>query len=340
MTEPQAVAGSVTFALIDATAQPSPACPAASRYVTPIANVPLICHVFDELVENGIERARIVAAPEVSGELRRVLDGGRSWGIEISHVETPVLNGRHTVLEELERAAAREAVLLHPGDCLLGVQLAEMQTRYRTEPVACVLLEQALKGPHGGDRRRLADWALVLSPAARPLLSSLLASGDDGDLVAALAEGGCRVGVCAGRHQWRYEDATEVLLTANRMMLEGLPVPAAEAGFGEGNEVHGRVAIHPTARVSASVLHGPVAIDAGAVVEDSFIGPYTSVGPGVVLIGTEIDNSMVLTGAEIRHPGFRVEASIIGERAAVIRSFALPRGLHMRLRPDSRVTFS
>ena len=39
-----------------------------------------------------------------------------------------------------------------------------------------------------------------------------------------------------------------------------------------------------------------------AVVEDSFIGPYTAIGPGVVVMGTEIDNSIVMADAEIDIP--------------------------------------
>lgn len=338
---PERGSDGVTFALVDATAESSSDCPAGSRYITPIANVPLICHVFDELAESGIDRVRVVAAPSVSGDLRRVLGEGRPWGMELSHVETPALDGRHMVLEELERASAHEPVLLHAGDCLLRGQLAEMQDRARNDPVDCIVSAQALESRPGGDQRRLTEWALILGRETRPLLSTLLcARGDDRDLVVALMESGCPVSVCESRQHWRYADATDVLLAANRMLLEELPVPAAETRFGDGNEVHGRVAISPEARVSGSVLHGPVAVEAGAVIEDSFIGPYTSVGRGVVLTGAEIDNSMVLADAEVRHPGFRLEASILGERVAVVRSFALPRGLHMRLRPGSSVTFS
>jgi hypothetical protein len=49
---------------------------------------------------------------------------------------------------------------------------------------------------------------------------------------------------------------------------------------------------------------------------------------------------MVLPFAEVRFPGLRIEASIIGERASVSRSFELPKGLHLRLTPGSRVTLS
>ena len=114
----------------------------------------------------------------------------------------------------------------------------------------------------------------------------------------------------------------------------------ADSPIGDDNVVHGRVAISSTARLSGCVLHGPVSVDDGAVIEDSYVGPYTAVGAGAILIGAEIDNTMVLAGAEITHPGQRIEGSIIGERASVVRSFALPRGLHMRLEPQSRVTLS
>ncbi len=46
----------------------------------------------------------------------------------------------------------------------------------------------------------------------------------------------------------------------------------------------------------------------------------------------------MLPFAEVRHPGMRIEASIIGERASVSRKFELPKGLHLRLPPGSQVT--
>ena len=82
-----------------------------------------------------------------------------------------------------------------------------------------------------------------------------------------------------------------------------------------------------------------MAIADHVVLEDSHIGPFTSIGPSAIISGAEVDDSIVLTAAEVRSPGHRITASIIGERARVDRSFTLPRGLRLRLGPDSRVTF-
>jgi hypothetical protein len=49
---------------------------------------------------------------------------------------------------------------------------------------------------------------------------------------------------------------------------------------------------------------------------------------------------MVLAGAEIRQPGSRISASIVGERAQIRRSFELPRGLQVALPARSSIKLS
>jgi hypothetical protein len=245
------------------------------------------------------------------------------------------------MLAEIEEALTRGAVLLHPGDCLFGGQLAAMRQRFIVGDVDSVLPEQAAVGA----RRdlldsRISETLLVLGPATRPLFAELLSAPADGeDLIQTLLHSDCRLAVCEQSEPWQYSNTTESLLAANRRMLDAIPSPSVN-GIGQENELHGRVRISEGAFVSNCVIHGPVAIDDRAVVEDSYIGPYTAIGAGVILSGTEIDNSMVLAGAEIRHPGFRIEASIIGERSQITRSFQLPKGLHLRLGPDSQMLLS
>ncbi len=340
----------VTNAIIDATAgaamEPS-AVSATSRYATPIANLPLICHVFDELAGAGIGQARVIATTGIRSELERVLNGGRSWGIAVAYIDAQPEGGESAVLSEIDDALSEGSVLVHPGDCLFPRQVAKMCERYEGGNVDLVLLGAEARAPRRSAARdprdpdRVCETALLLAPSTRPILHELLAPTESRrDLVDSLLESDIRTAVCDVGEHWFYGDSNDSLLAANRMLLDVLPVPAVEGEFGEGNRVHGRVAISPEARISGCTLHGPIVIDDGAVVEDSFVGPYTAIGAGAVVSGADIDNSMVLARAELRHPGLRIEASIIGERATVIRSFELPKGLHLRLGPDSQVTLS
>ena len=65
-------------------------------------------------------------------------------------------------------------------------------------------------------------------------------------------------------------------------------------------------------------------IGPGAVVRDSYIGPYSSIGADTVIEGTEIEHSIVLPRAELRFVGTRIESSVIGRGARIVRSFRPP----------------
>jgi glucose-1-phosphate thymidylyltransferase len=334
----------VNLALIDATA-PVPGRPpffTSSRYATPIANQPLIGHVFDELAAAGIGEARVVGAPEIRRDLGRLLGAGRSWGVEVSYAEVSGADLRQSVLTELEQALASGPVLLHPGDCLFRSQVAAMTRRFSAGDVDTVLPEQAsvdpTRAPH---ERRGAETMLLLGPRTRSLVEDLRApENDEEDLISALLHSDCRLAVCEQSEHWCYSEATDALLSANRMMLDTLSGTAEHESFGDSNRMHGRISVSSSAYLSNCVLHGPISIADRVVLEDSFIGPYTAIGADAIVSGAEVENAMLLAGAEIRHPGSRIEGSIIGERARVTRSFDLPQGLHLRLGPDSRVELS
>ncbi len=312
-----------------------------SRYVTPIANTPLVCHVLAELAQSGIAAARVITVPGAGADLERTVADGGSAGLQVSYTEAPDGEHRRTVLAELGDALRSGPVLLHPGDCLLGGQVMAMRDRFRAGDVDSVLPEQASAATrrHQTDPR-VSETALVLGPETRPLVDGLLSPAADGeDLIGVLLHSDYRLAVCELTEQWVYGQSTDALLAANRMVLDTL-TPEPVNGYDEGNDLHGRITVGRGAFISNCVIHGPVAIADRAVLEDSFIGPYTAIGRDVILSGTEIDNSMVMAGAEIRHPGHRIEASIIGERAQLTRSFDLPRGIHLRLGPGSQVRFS
>jgi glucose-1-phosphate thymidylyltransferase len=310
--------------------------------------VPLICHVFDELARAGLRHVRVVASDAVRRELEGTVDWESGSGVEISYVTAPDSDGRDTVLSEIEQALSAGPVLVHPADCLFPGQIEAMQDRFAAGDVDLVILADGDEdAPADRTRtldpspRRVCDTAVILGPDTRRVLGELCSSGLDGPgLIDSLLASDGRFAICELADHWLYSDSTEALLTANRIMLDSLVVPPGGVGSGDGNQISGRVAISPGARISNCTIRGPVAIGERAVVEDSFVGPYTAIGVGAVIYGAEMDNTIVHANAEIRHPGYRIEASIIGERACVARNFELPKGLHMRLEPDSSLVFS
>jgi glucose-1-phosphate thymidylyltransferase len=323
----------------------------STRYLMPIANVPLICHVLAELSSGGIEEAQIITYSGLRSELERLLGTGHAWNLRLSYDEVERGLERQAVQAEIHDAVSDEPVLVYPGDCLFPGKVAQMLERFGKGDVDLVLLAHAAAGASRGWVRRLmraeeqpsrvADTAMILSPATQPTLEVAPANGngDDG-VVEALLAAEHPFAICVLGEHWCYSDSTEELLAGNQIMLDALPIASVRGTLGDNNEVLGRVQISSAARVSSSTVHGPAVIGDGAVVVDSFIGPYTSIGPGAVVSGAEIDNTIVMTAAEIMHPGSRIEASVIGERARITRSFDLPKGLHTRIGPGAQIGLS
>jgi glucose-1-phosphate thymidylyltransferase len=138
---------------------------------------------------------------------------------------------------------------------------------------------------------------------------------------------------------WRYDGTVDGLLEANTLALDGMK--RGRVGVDLSNaSVQGRVHIDPSAELDGAKLRGPVHIGAGARLIETYVGPYTTIGEGVVLEGVEIEHSIVLPRAEIRYPGRRLEASLVGEGAQIGRDYSLPSALRVRVGPGSEIQLS
>lgn len=138
---------------------------------------------------------------------------------------------------------------------------------------------------------------------------------------------------------WRYDGSIDGILDANGLALDGLKRGRIGVDMSRAS-VQGRVQIDPRVELDGAKLRGPVYIGPGARLVETYVGPYTSIGAGVTLEGVEIENSMVLPGAQIRYPGRRIEASLVGEGAQIGRDYSLPSALRLRVGPGSEIQLS
>ncbi|MGH2871746.1 MAG: hypothetical protein ACRDL5_04720 [Solirubrobacteraceae bacterium] len=320
-------------------------CGVAGGLLTSLANRPLLWHILDRLSEAGIETAAIVADARLRDRVQTVAGTSTAPALKVEFLDPGDRRSPQEPLDRLKRWAGLQPVLLHPGDRLFLSALPRLCECFaQTEADLAVLPPAPAHDPVpiSGIQRAVplpAGTAAIAAPAAWPALEAL-AGGPitvSGLLDAAVAVG-AHVVRCEAGEQWHYSDRTAQLLAANRMILDRMAPGAPPSAASEPrSEVHGLVAIDETARVSGSSLAGPSVVGAGAVLSDSFIGPYTAIGDGATVVGAEVQNAIVLAGAEIRHPGVRVEGSVIGEAALVTRSFGFPTGLHLHVGPRAQV---
>jgi glucose-1-phosphate thymidylyltransferase len=98
--------------------------------------------------------------------------------------------------------------------------------------------------------------------------------------------------------------------------------------------------IDPSARLRATTVRGPAIIGPGVEISDAYIGPYSSIGRDVVIENAEVEHSIILPGASIKHLGGRLEASVVGPGARIFRDFRLPRALRLNVGEGAEVAIT
>jgi glucose-1-phosphate thymidylyltransferase len=134
---------------------------------------------------------------------------------------------------------------------------------------------------------------------------------------------------------WKDTGQLADMLDANRLVLE--EVDTDLQGVIEDSRVEGRVVIEEGATVRNSLIRGPAVIAAGALIEDAYIGPYTSIGADVTVRRSEVEHSIVLAGSSIEDLGVRMEASLLGRNVKLSRNEDLPRTVRLMLGDNSEV---
>lgn len=314
-----------------------------------IANRPVVAHALDALRAAGADELAIVGSPCALNEIRTSLLGLPPGSV--SYVPGPEDGDFLALLAACAPFVGDAPCLVHAANGVVEQPVARL-----TELVVGDTPDLALFLHHGcpNSQRFSAEVERLLGIAdlhrGRNGLGiagfGLLGPGamryatDNGgphpvecDLTA-VAE---RIATAGGRLQigrvksWRqYMGHPHDLLEMNRIVLdaiEGMTDPVE----GEDNRIEGRVEIDPTAEIIGSTISGPVIIGEHARVTDAYIGPYTAIGAGAEVSGSEVERSIVGERARIRHVGVRVQASTVGPDAQIFRDFGLPRAMRMHV---------
>ncbi|MEM2668381.1 MAG: hypothetical protein QXE60_06415, partial [Candidatus Methanomethylicaceae archaeon] len=72
-------------------------------------------------------------------------------------------------------------------------------------------------------------------------------------------------------------------------------------------------------KVINSEIRGPCIIGKDCLIQDSFIGPYTSVGNGTKIINSSIEHSVILENAFIKDIE-KIDDSLIGKNSKLIKN--------------------
>jgi glucose-1-phosphate thymidylyltransferase len=321
--------------------------PLSSRLaLLPVGNKPLVLHALEELADAGIGEVAVVTPPALAAEVQEVVETTAPERL----AATQVVAEDGVFMDALKQVASFVGVdpfVVHLGDSLTHGGLSQAIQGPRVDGNdALALVEE-----NGGQAIPLGAGLASLRAAGiyifGPGLLDLAAETDgpeDWDLEIAaatdrLAAAGGRVEVRPVHQWWRYRGRPDALLQANRFFLSGLRGGPTDAWL-ENTDLQGPVALHSSARLSSAIVRGPVIIGPDVEIRDAYIGPYTSIGAGVVIENAEVEHSIILPGASVKHLGGRLEASIVGRDARIFRDFRLPRAFRVNVGEGAEVALT
>jgi glucose-1-phosphate thymidylyltransferase len=122
---------------------------------------------------------------------------------------------------------------------------------------------------------------------------------------------------------WKDTGRHEDLLDANRLILETID----EQNDGEviNSRLVGRVKIGKGSKINNSTIIGPALIGENVMLENAYVGPFTSIGDGAKLTSMEVEFSVIQEEAILENLSVRLHECLIGRKATVRGSDKIPR---------------
>jgi glucose-1-phosphate thymidylyltransferase len=330
----------------------------SAKQLVPVANKPILFYGIEALAASGLAEIGIVVG-DTHQEIRDAVGDGGRWGVRVTYIpQAAPLGLAHAVLTA-EAFLRGQPFVVYLGDNLIREPLGPLVARFRDEAPAAQILLAKVSNPQdfgvavlAGERVvRLvekpaappSDLALVgvymfdehVFDAARAIRPSGRGELEITDAIQHLIDHGRAVRPHVIEGWWKDTGKLEDLLEANRIVLDTLE--ARVDGLVEGSEITGRVVVEPGARVVRSVVRGPAIIGRDAVIENAYVGPFTAVGDGVNIRGSEIEHSIILEGSSVTDVGGRIESSLLGRNVRVYRAATKPRAYNFMLGDRSQV---
>lgn len=334
-----------------------------AKQLLPVGNKPIIHYVLENIQSLGVKEVGIIVGAETSVGIQKELGDGSRWGFDIRyiHQEAP-LGLAHCVIAG-EDFLQNDKFLMYLGDNMLkeGIQ------SFASEFVASGSTAQVhlVKSPNprefgvaefyeDGRLKRLVEkpveppsnWALTgiyffdstIIEAAHSIKPSWRNELEITDAIQWLLDKGFSVGYRKLRGWWKDTGRPEDLLEANVLVLQSLTGnvdPSASVDF--ESLIVGEVKIGPNVEIKSSVVRGPVIVGEGSIVEDSYIGPSTSLGARCLVRNSEISCSIIMDDAKILEVSVPIDGSLIGREAVIHSSNGKPKALKLIVGDVSKV---
>ena len=310
-----------------------------AKQLIPVANKPILGYVLDQVAETGIVDVGVIITPETGNYVKQYVGDGSSWDLKVRYITQEPLGLAHAV-KTARDFLGNDDVIMCLGDNLQGLGMLNLVRRFKAEGLDALILLKEVEDPtrfgvavldKNGVVKRLVEkpkqppsnLAIVgtyvfssnIHQAIERINPSWRGELEITDALQEMIDMGFKVKAEVLKSWWLDTGKKDDILSANAKILDEYVKRDVKGSITDSN-IEGRVSVDVGARVVKSTVRGPCAIGKNTLVEDSFVGPYTSVGDNAQTINSSVEYCVIMEGALIRDVN-RLEESLVGKNAKV-----------------------
>ena len=313
-----------------------------AKQLMPVANKPILFYGIEALTNAGIRDIGIIVG-ETKDEVVEAVGDGSRWGAKITYIDQPEPLGLAHAVFTAKKFLKESPFVMYLGDNLLKNGIESLIDDFRkSKPNSQILLASVPNPEQFGvaelEENRVirleekpkaprSNWALVgvymfdhhIFETEKILKPSWRGELEITDAIQYLIDKGYRVEPHIVDGWWKDTGKLDDMLEANRLILETLQ-RGIHGEVDSASRIDGRVEIGKGAKIIGSTIRGPAIVGENTVIENSFVGPFTSIQDQCEIRGSELQHSIVLRGSKLLHLNRRVEDSLIGMNTRIARS--------------------
>lgn len=333
------------------------------KQLIPIANRPVLEYAIKDLREAGITEIGVVLGNKGRREIQELLGDGSDYGVEITYI----VQGNPLGLAHAA-GCARDFVgddnfVMYLGDNILKSGVTELVRSFESGNYGAGIALQQVDNPQAfgiadvdsdGNVIRFIEkpddpptnlaliGMYVFSPKVFDVIDELEPSWrgelEITDAIQELLNEGYEIDSHVVTGWWKDTGKPKDILEANRLVLEDKDLDI-NGVIEDGATTEGRIEIAESATIEeGAVVRGPVSIAEHTTIKsETYIGPYTSIGPSSTLENVHIENSVVIGDSTITADG-RIMDSLLGRNANIESAHSLlPEGRRLVVGENSQL---
>ena len=333
-----------------------------NKHLIPIANKPILHYALEAIAAAGVKEVGVVHNADSQEVPKNVGDGSR-WGLSLTYIPQETPGGLAQVVRLGEEFIGGDDFVFYLGDNMVVGGIARFIEEFDRRNSDCLLTLAKVKDPERFGVPELKDGKIIrveekpkipksgyavagiyvynhsIFEAVKSLKPSIRGELEISDAHQYLLDHKRQVDYCEITGWWKDTGKPEDLLEANRLVLEHRQAKN-EGIVDSASELSGMVVLEHGARVVNSKIRGPVIIGRDCLVQDSTIGPCTSLGDKTEIRSSEIEYSIVLERCRITDVKGRLHGSILGYDVEIVETGSQPGAHRFIIGDQSRVEVS